>query len=100
MSETRSIMVTFMINEDLCLVLETAKRRGVNDAVSISLENRAEFVFFLRPHAALGIPTAYGVRGEAIAFVCLNQLPRFSNHDSLWLRSISWSFLRTRRRYL
>ena len=42
MSEARAKQITFVIDEYLRLVFEPAKRRGMDDAVSVALEFRAD----------------------------------------------------------
>ena len=45
-------MIPFMGNEDLCLVLEPAKGRGMDDAVAVALEGCARAAFGLRHQPA------------------------------------------------
>ena len=63
-SQTRSVEITFVIDEDLGLVDEAAKCRGVDDAVAIALELAAISRGIFRVAAAPGIGRAYGVRSE------------------------------------
>jgi len=42
MSETRAIQVTFVIDENLCLVDEASKRGGMNNAIAVPLKFAAE----------------------------------------------------------
>ena len=56
--EPRAVEVALVVDEHLRLVDETAERRGVNDAVAIALELRAQ------RRRRLGMPAAARVRGR------------------------------------
>jgi hypothetical protein len=54
-------MVTLRIDEDLRLVLESAKRRGVDDAIAVPLVGRPVRVFSFRKLPALAVAASHGV---------------------------------------
>jgi hypothetical protein len=52
MGQPRAVMVALMGDEDLRLVLEPAKGRGMDDAVAVALEGRAGAAFGFRHQPA------------------------------------------------
>jgi len=73
--QARSVVVAFVVHEDLRLVLETAKRAGVDDAVAIALERHTERMLGLRIRAAAAIGGLHRVRGQAFSFPTLEVAP-------------------------
>jgi hypothetical protein len=56
-----------VVQEDLSLVLEAAKRGAVDDAVAVALERQAKRVLRLGVHAPLTVGAAGSVRSQAFA---------------------------------
>ena len=57
-SETSPVVISFMVDENLGLVLQPAKGGGMDDSVTVPLESGANFVFLLRPSPSAGIPAS------------------------------------------
>jgi hypothetical protein len=66
MRQACSVVVAFMVDENLGLVLEPAKRRAVNDAIAIALERQAEAVLGLGVHPPLRVGATGCVRGQRL----------------------------------
>lgn len=64
MGQTGSKQVTLVIDEYLGLVLETAKGRGMDDAIPVSLEFTAVGRAFLVLLSAQGVLVFYGIWGQ------------------------------------
>ena len=64
--EPRPVEIAFVVDEHLGLVDEAAERRGVNDAVAIALELRAQRRRRLGMAAAARVGRRGGVRGELV----------------------------------
>ena len=63
--EAGAEVIAFVIDEDLRLVLETSKSRGVQDAVAIALKSSAIFGFIIQIRAPFGVSAARAIRCKA-----------------------------------
>ena len=74
MRESDPVVVALGGHEHLGLVLEPPERLGMDDAVAVALERRAERVRLLVPVPALGLGGQHRSLGEHLAFDPLGSL--------------------------
>src|SRR5580765_3103075 len=72
--EPRAVVIARRREEDLRLVLQPAERLGVDDAIAIPLERRADVVLGLRPGTATAVGGPGRLRRENLAFTRLELL--------------------------
>src|SRR5215204_2844838 len=71
MGETGAEVIAFVINEDLGLVLESTERRGMDDAVAVTLKGCPVFGLAVQIGAPLGVLAAHPVGGKAPVLILL-----------------------------
>jgi hypothetical protein len=75
MGQTIAVVVSLVLDEDLGLVLETAKGPAVDDAVPIALKCRAVLVLVLRLEATVTLGTLHRTGREPGQLLLLVGLP-------------------------
>jgi hypothetical protein len=61
-------MVAFMIDEDLCFILQPPKRLGMDHPVPVPLKGGAVLGLFFRVLTPLVVVTLHGIWGECLFF--------------------------------
>src|SRR5688572_11180092 len=68
MGEARPKVIAFVVDEDLGLIFEAPKARGVQDSIPVPLKGCTVFRLVIQIGTALRIPAAHAVRSKAFIF--------------------------------
>ncbi len=73
--QPRAVMIAFMVHEHLCFILQTTKRGGVDDAVTIPSVDRPEGIFRLGVSSAPRVATFHGIGSEPLLLTLFQRFP-------------------------
>ena len=73
--KTGPVMVPLVVNENLRLVFQPTECAGVNDPVSVPLEDGSERIFLFREPSPTGLAAFYGIGCKAFRFLALEFPP-------------------------
>jgi len=96
--QTRAEIISLVVDENLSLVLETSKRRGMDNPVSVTLERGAQRVLVLGVIPAAAPAATHGIRCQRTLFVCLCVRHESLSHDDAKRTSALSRVPRERRR--